>query len=160
VPLALAMLCASNPKVSILDTLSKLSHDSDLQVAQNSILGMGIVGAGTNNARVATMLRQLASFYHKEAGTLFLVRIAQGLLHMAKGTCSISPYHADRSLLSPAGVSGLLAVLVGALDMKTGKLLSPLSGVQHLLTFSIAVSVTLLAVLFGAIDAAADAHDF
>lgn len=77
VPLALALLSASNPQLSILDTLSKYSHDSDLQVAQNAILAMGIVGAGTNNARLAQMLRALSSYYHKEAETLFMVRIAQ-----------------------------------------------------------------------------------
>lgn len=77
VPLALALLSASNPQMGILDTLSKYSHDSDLQVAQNAILAMGIVGAGTNNARLAQMLRGLSSYYAKEAETLFMVRIAQ-----------------------------------------------------------------------------------
>jgi hypothetical protein len=41
----------SNPKLSILDTLSKFSHDSDSEVAHNAIFAMGLVGAGTNNAR-------------------------------------------------------------------------------------------------------------
>ena len=47
VPLALALISVSNPKLQILDTLSKFSHDSDPEVAHNAILGMGIVGAGT-----------------------------------------------------------------------------------------------------------------
>ena len=47
VPLALALLSASNPQLSIIDTLSKLSHDNDAEVAHNSIFAMGIVGAGT-----------------------------------------------------------------------------------------------------------------
>ena len=47
VPLALALLSASNPKLAILDTLSKFSHDNDTEVAHNAILAMGIVGAGT-----------------------------------------------------------------------------------------------------------------
>ena len=46
VPLALALISASNPKLQILDTLSKFSHDSDPEVAHNAILAMGIVGAG------------------------------------------------------------------------------------------------------------------
>ena len=46
VPLALALLSTSNPKLQILDTLSKFSHDSDSEVSANSILAMGIVGAG------------------------------------------------------------------------------------------------------------------
>ena len=46
VPLALGLLSASNPRLSIIDTLSKLSHDHDAEVAHNSIFAMGIVGAG------------------------------------------------------------------------------------------------------------------
>ena len=38
---------------------------------------MGIVASGTNNARLAGMLRNLAQFYHKEPADLFMVRIAQ-----------------------------------------------------------------------------------
>jgi 26S proteasome regulatory subunit N1 len=77
VPLALALISASNPQLSILDTLSKYSHDSDLAVAANSIFAMGIVGAGTNNARLAQMLRALAVYYAKEADCGFVVRVAQ-----------------------------------------------------------------------------------
>jgi 26S proteasome regulatory subunit N1 len=43
----------------------------------NAIFAMGMVGAGTNNARLAQMLRQLAAYYHKEPSCLFMVRIAQ-----------------------------------------------------------------------------------
>jgi hypothetical protein len=46
VPLALGLLSTSNPKLQILDTLSKFSHDSDPEVAHNAIFSMGIVGAG------------------------------------------------------------------------------------------------------------------
>ena len=38
---------------------------------------MGLVGSGTNNARLAGMLRNLAQFYHKEPSDLFMVRLAQ-----------------------------------------------------------------------------------
>ena len=77
VPLALGLISASNPQFTILDTLSKYSHDSDIDVAVNAILAMGLVGAGTNNARLAQMLRQLASYYHKEVDCSFMVRLAQ-----------------------------------------------------------------------------------
>jgi hypothetical protein len=77
VPLALGLLCASNPVVNVLDVLSKYSHDNDQEVAINAIFGMGLVGAGTNNARLAQMLRQLAAYYHKEPNCLFAVRLAQ-----------------------------------------------------------------------------------
>ncbi|RCH78896.1 proteasome regulatory particle base subunit, partial [Rhizopus stolonifer] len=108
VPLAYGLLCASNPQVTILDTLSKYSHDNDSEVAISAIFAMGLVGAGTNNARLAQMLRQLASFYHKDASSLFMVRIAQGLLHMAKGTMTLNPFHTDRQIMSPVALAGLL----------------------------------------------------
>lgn len=116
VPLALALLNPSNPQMTLVDTLSKYSHDNDLEVAVNATLAMGLVGAGTNNARLAQMLRQLASYYHKEQNCLFMVRIAQGLLHMGKGTIGISPYHTDRQLMSKTAVCGLLATLVSFTD--------------------------------------------
>ncbi|PWN50604.1 26S proteasome regulatory complex, non-ATPase subcomplex, Rpn1 subunit [Violaceomyces palustris] len=118
VPLALALLNPSNPAMPILDTLSKYSHDNDLDVALNAILAMGLVGAGTNNARLAQMLRQLAGYYHKEPDCLFMVRVAQGLVHMGKGTIGINPYHTDRQLMSRTAVCGLLATLVSFTDAR------------------------------------------
>ncbi|KAJ1972597.1 proteasome regulatory particle base subunit [Dimargaris xerosporica] len=118
VPLAIGLLCASNPLVNILETLSKYSHDNDADVAINAIFAMGLVGAGTNNARLAQMLRQLASYYHREPNSLFMVRIAQGLVHMGKGTMTINPYHHDRTLLSPTAIAGLLIPIVAFMDAK------------------------------------------
>ncbi|KAJ2691101.1 proteasome regulatory particle base subunit, partial [Coemansia spiralis] len=112
VPLAMALVCASNPVVGVLDTLNKLSHDNDKAVASSAVFAMGVVGAGTNNARLAQLLRQLATYYHKDADLLFIVRIAQGLLHMGKGTMTVNPYHHDRSLLSHTALAGLLVPLV------------------------------------------------
>src|SRR5438309_12073152 len=109
VPLALGLLCASNPVLSVLDTLSKYSHDNDLQVAINAIFAMGLVGAGTNNARLAQMLRQLAGYYAKEPDTLFMVRVSQGLVHMGKGTIGLSPFFSDRSIMHRPATAVLLA---------------------------------------------------
>ena len=118
VPLAIGLLSASNPVLTILDTLSKYSHDNDLDVALNAIYAMGLVGAGTNNARLAQMLRQLASYYYKEPDCLFIVRIAQGLVHMGKGMIGINPFHTDRTLMSPVGVAGLLSTLIAFTDVR------------------------------------------
>ncbi|KAE8227527.1 hypothetical protein CF319_g30 [Tilletia indica] len=119
VPLALALLNPSNPSMPILDTLSKYSHDSDLAVALNAILAMGLVGAGSNNARLGQMLRQLAVYYAKEADCLFMVRVAQGLIHMGKGTIGINPYHTDRQLMSRTAVAGIMSVLIAFTDAKS-----------------------------------------
>ncbi|KAI7978928.1 hypothetical protein LOK49_Contig624G00003 [Camellia lanceoleosa] len=61
----------------------------------------GLIGAGTNNARIAGMLRNLSSYYYKEASLLFCVRIAQGLVHLGKGLLTLAPYHSEHFLLSP-----------------------------------------------------------
>ena len=51
---------------SILDLLSKLSHDADVSTSQSAILALGLVSAGTNNSRCAGILRQLSVFYGKD----------------------------------------------------------------------------------------------
>jgi len=118
VPLALGLISVSNPQLNILDTLSKFSHDADAEVAHNSIFAMGLIGAGTNNARLAAMLRQLAQYYAKDSNNLFMVRIAQGLVHMGKGTLTLNPYHSDHQLMSPVAVAGLMGCLLSFLDVK------------------------------------------
>jgi 26S proteasome regulatory subunit N1 len=104
--------------MKIYDTLSRYSHDNDNDVAINAIFAMGLLGAGTNNARLAQLLRQLASYYHRDQNTLFMVRIAQGLLHLGKGTMSINPFHTDRQVLSQVGAAGLLTVIMAMTDAK------------------------------------------
>ncbi|RDW69540.1 26S proteasome regulatory subunit RPN1 [Coleophoma cylindrospora] len=118
VPLAMGLLSPSNPQMKVYDTLSRYSHDNDNDVAINAIFAMGLLGAGTNNARLAQLLRQLASYYHRDQDSLFMVRIAQGLLHMGKGTLSINPFHTDRQVLSRVSAGGLLSVLVAMIDAK------------------------------------------
>ena len=116
VPLAMGLISPSHPQMKVYDTLSRYTHDNDLDVAKNAIFAMGMVGAGTNNARLAQLFRQLASYYHRDQQSLFMVRIAQGLLHMGKGTMSINPFHTDRQVLSSVAAAGLLTVLVSMID--------------------------------------------
>jgi 26S proteasome regulatory subunit N1 len=119
VPLALAALHVSSPKVTVIDTLSKLSHDNDTDVAMTAILCMGLVGLGTNNSRLAGQLRQLASYYGKEANALFLIRIAQGLVFAGKGLVSASPLHSDRFLVNPVALGSLIVLFHACLDLKS-----------------------------------------
>ncbi|KAJ6262018.1 26S proteasome regulatory subunit rpn-1 [Drechslerella dactyloides] len=119
VPLAMGLVSASNPQMRVYDTLSRYSHDNDNDVALNAIFAMGLVGAGTNNARLAQLLRSLVSYYHRDENALFMVRIAQGLLHMGKGAISVNPFHTDRQVMSRVSVAGLLTVLVSLVDAKS-----------------------------------------
>ncbi|KAJ8905956.1 hypothetical protein NDN08_002457 [Rhodosorus marinus] len=118
VPLAMGLVSVSNPQLMVVDTLSKLTHDADQEVAQGAILSLGLVGAGTNNSRIAALLRQLSSYYHKDPQQLLLVRLAQGLLHAAKGLVTMNPFYSENLLLNPIALGGLLTVLFCSLDMK------------------------------------------
>lgn len=119
VPLSLAVLHISNPEFAVIDQLSRLSHDTDPEVSQNAILALGITSAGTNNSRVAGLLRQLSEFYSKEAGHVFCVRISQGLLHMGKGLMTINPFHSDNMLLNYPALGGILVLIHSCLDLKS-----------------------------------------
>ena len=154
VPLAIALTSVSNPQLHIIDTLSKFSHDSDGEVAYNgkdlnrftfnhliifyilAIFSMGIAGAGTNNARLAQMLRQLAVYYQKDANALFMVRLAQGFVHLGKGTLTMQPFHSDRSLMNVACTAALISAVVAALDPR-GLLLAK----HHYLLYSIVPAI-------------------
>ncbi|KAL2829937.1 armadillo-type protein [Aspergillus cavernicola] len=118
VPLAMGLISPSNPQMKVYDTLSRYTHDNDNDVAINAIFAMGLCGAGTKNSRLAQLLRQLASYYHRDQNSLFMVRIAQGLLHMGKGTMTLNPFHTDRQVLSRVSAAGLLTVLVSLIDAK------------------------------------------
>ncbi|KAJ0404772.1 hypothetical protein P43SY_005596 [Pythium insidiosum] len=109
VPLAIALLSISNPEYTLIDTLSRLTHDGD---------------------------SGLSEFYSREANHLFVVRVAQGLLHMAKGLMTIHPYHSDRLILSRVAISGILTVLHAALDMERTIL-----DTSHYLLFTLATAM-------------------
>ena len=94
------MVSVSYPQLPILVT-----HVADVEVAHNAMLGLGRLGAGTNNARLAAVFRQLAQYHAKDQNNLFMVRIAQGLVHLGKGTLTLNPFHSDRQLMSPVAVS-------------------------------------------------------
>jgi 26S proteasome regulatory subunit N1 len=118
VPLALGLLHISNPDFSLIDQLSRLSHDLDAGISQNAILAMGIASAGTNNSRVAGLLRQLSEYYSKEASHIFCVRLAQGFLHMGKGLLTMNPIHSDRLLINAPALGAVLILLHSCLDLK------------------------------------------
>uniref|UniRef100_A0A915D0K5 26S proteasome non-ATPase regulatory subunit 2 n=1 Tax=Ditylenchus dipsaci TaxID=166011 RepID=A0A915D0K5_9BILA len=137
VPLALALISASNPQLNILEILSKYSHDSDADTARNAIFALGVVGAGTNNARLVTMLRQLASYHAKDQTSMMLVRIAQGFTHMGKGTMTFNPFHSDRQMMCPAAVASLFSTCFAFLDAEH----SILNNRQHYLLYCLVVAI-------------------
>ncbi|KAI3994743.1 hypothetical protein MKX01_002359 [Papaver californicum] len=107
VALALGLFCISNPKVNVMDTLSKLSHGADTEVTMAATISLGLIGAGTNNAPIAGMLRNLSSYYSQDTSLLFC------------GLLTLSPHHSERFLLSPTSLAGLIIMLHTCLDMKS-----------------------------------------
>lgn len=135
VPLAIGLTSTANPQMKVFETLSRYSHDPDLEVAQNAIYSMGIVGTGTNNARLAQLLRQLASYYIKSSDTLFMVRIAQGLLHLGKGTLTLTPFNSERTIISKVSLASLLTISVLLLNPKDFILNDSTSETTHQLLY-------------------------
>ena len=113
VSLAMALLNLSNPKVTVIDSLTKFCYDTDKSVAMNAIFSMGLVSSGSNHSRVAGLLRSLASYYYEETNPLFMVRVAQGLLHMGKGIITLDPVYSHKLLINNIGLSGVLITLFG-----------------------------------------------
>lgn len=66
-----------------------------------------------------------------------MVRIAQGLIHMGKGTLTLNPYHSDNQLMSPVAVAGLLGCIVSFLDVK-----STILGKSHYLLYSLVTAIS------------------
>ncbi|CAX45590.1 26S proteasome regulatory subunit, putative [Candida dubliniensis CD36] len=141
VPLAMGLVSTSNPQMKVFETLSRYSHDPDLEVAQNSIYSMGLVGAGTNNARLAQLLRQLASYYIKSPDTLFMVRIAQGILHLGKGTLTLTPYNSERTILSKVSLASLLTIAIALLDPRSFILNDSTTETSHQLLYYLTPAV-------------------
>jgi 26S proteasome regulatory subunit N1 len=125
--------------------MGRLSHDSDAEVAQAAIIGLGLLGAGTNNSRVAGLLRQLAE-HSQDRNHTFVVRIAQGLLHMGKGLVGLNPFHSDRLLLSGAGMAGILTLLHACLDMN-----NTILGKLHYILYYLTVSAPFFSLLYFAV---------
>lgn len=78
------------------------------------------------------MLRQLAVYHSNDSSNLFLVRLAQGLTHLGKGTMTMSPWHSDRTLTRSVGLAGLLTLMVACLHVKE----TFLDGHDHMLFYA------------------------
>ena len=59
----MGLLRISNPEIATMDLLTKLAYDSDEHVSMSAIFALGLIGAGTNNSKLAQNLRLLASYF-------------------------------------------------------------------------------------------------
>jgi 26S proteasome regulatory subunit N1 len=111
VSLAISLLNLSNPKVTIIDNLTKFCYDQNKEVAMNAIFSLGLVSSGTNHSRVGGLLRNLAAYYSEDTNPLFMIRISQGLLHMGKGLLTLNPIYSHNQLLNNVGMAGVLVAI-------------------------------------------------
>merc|ERR1712087_53448 len=78
----------------------------------------GLIAAGTNNARIARMLRALTTYNAKDGDHLHVIRVAQGLTWVGKGLLTLKCFHSDRFLLNKSALCGILTVLFSQIGTK------------------------------------------
>lgn len=141
--IAMAFLSPSNPQLELVDLLIKFSNSSDSKVILNSIISLGVVGAGTNNTRISEILERLYSYNMKGSKLTNGLILAQGLLHLGKGTMSLSPYILHKNHLIPKNMIGLFAGLFLFLDPEN----SPLTNKYPFLSYLFVQSSSLKQVI-------------
>lgn len=118
VPVMLAVMGVVNGNIQITDMLFKLAHEEDQELAYRAILGLGLASAGTNNSRVATLLRSLGTYYANENAYQYVIRLALGLLHSGKGLVGVNPFYSDGFLCSKTGLAGLVITAFAMLNFE------------------------------------------
>ncbi|GIQ83524.1 26S proteasome regulatory complex, non-ATPase subcomplex, Rpn1 subunit [Kipferlia bialata] len=82
----------------------------ETRIAFNAIICLGLVGTGTNNARVAQMLRDLFVYYPTNDIMLFAIRYSLGLVYAGKGTVRINVTHSRGRVVSPSRLACIMAL--------------------------------------------------
>lgn len=124
ISLCFALLSPSSPSVELVDTLSKFCNSSETKTILSSIISLGIVGAGTNNTRVSDVLEQQYAYNTKCLKAAPASKISQGLLHMGKGTMTLSPFAFNKKKLLEKNFVGLLASVFMLMDPESSPMLS------------------------------------
>jgi 26S proteasome regulatory subunit N1 len=114
VPLCIAMIYASNPKSEIIDILEKSLNIGDSNV--NSLLSLGILGAGTCSSRILRILDSNYGIVYKDSRASSALIYAQGLVNLGKGMFSLSPLCYDKQVILPKGIIGLMSTMAIFLD--------------------------------------------
>jgi 26S proteasome regulatory subunit N1 len=79
-----------------------------------------LIGLGTNNSRLANILRNISWYYGHDSNFVnhyFLTKISQGLLHSAKGLVTAQFYYSDRFLLDKVSLSAILIFIIAISDI-------------------------------------------
>ena len=116
--MSIALLHLSNPLPSVIELLSKHTHSGSTAVSCTALLALGLIGAGTNNSQVGKVLGEAVIYtvnYTQGHFITVAAKVAQGLLHLGKGTLTLSPLMEGR-LLRHTSLAGVLSLMLPLLQ--------------------------------------------
>lgn len=113
-PLCFALLYPSNPKSEVIDVLEKSLFSGEAD--SNSLISLGIVGAGTRSSRILRILETNYNNIYKDQRSTSSLIISQGLINMGKGLFTLSPFYYDRNIISDRSVIGLMSTVFLFID--------------------------------------------
>ncbi|MEG0495951.1 MAG: hypothetical protein RR564_06780 [Eubacterium sp.] len=117
VPLALALLYASNPNQQIIDLLVKNFNYQEAPVVNTSAISLGMVVAGSNSTKNYQTLKTLITQNSKNSRVVSALTIAMGLCKLGKGSLHISPIlYGD--IINKKSFIGIFTLLYLSLDSK------------------------------------------
>jgi len=118
IPLAIALLNISNPNLSTLHMLAKSTHEFDNFISITSMIALGLVSAGTNNAKYSQMMKQLksTSAAQKDSVISYVLNQSLGLCYLGKGSMTLSPLMHDNRILKLTSLGSIVSFAIMALN--------------------------------------------
>lgn len=108
-PLCLALLYPSNPKTEVIDSLEKSLSNGEADC--NTLIALGIIGAGTRSSRILKVFDSNYNNIYKDARAMSALIISQGLVNLGKGVFTLSPLYYHDSIISYKPFIGLISTL-------------------------------------------------
>jgi len=113
-PLCLALLFPSNPKPEVIDSLEKNLSSGEADC--NTIIALGIIGAGTRSTRILRVFDSNYNNIYKDTRAMAALVISQGLVSLGKGLFTLSPLYYHDEIIADKPVVGLLSMLFLFID--------------------------------------------
>ncbi|KAM0681261.1 proteasome regulatory particle base subunit [Glugoides intestinalis] len=113
-PLCLALLYPSNPKSETIDALEKSLSNGESD--PNSLIALGIVGAGTRSSRIIRILDTNYGNVYKDPRAASSLILSQGLVNLGKGLFTLSPLFYENKIVADKPLIGLISTVFLFLD--------------------------------------------
>lgn len=131
-PLCIALLYPSNPKSEIIDSLEKSLSGGEADC--NSLIALGIIGAGTRSSRILRIFDMNYGNLYKDQRSMSALIISQGLINLGKGLFTLSPFYYHNNIIADKPIIGLLSTLFLFFDQS---LFPDFSYLSYILSMSI-----------------------